>query len=444
MTRNSVARNTITIGIGKDFQHLPFFATLVIFLLFISILPASASEQSLLAADNEQPHCVNLGHNYDSDSHMDLERPQEANNGFIFPYGVKKPIGYSTDKDNNGVEDFIEANSRLYSGFKYIDTVVTLRSPATDEFLSKLEVLGCRVDHVFTLIDAVGVSIPVNKLKAVGKLPLVEMVQNVQKVKHHLSDGVPLVKASQARLSSAGYNGITGEGVTIAVIDSGIAGSHSTFSGRIIAFRDLVYGQNDLDPTDGMNSVDYGYHGTMCASCAAGNGGGTAYKGVAIKANLIAVVVDNTYQMIQGIEWCVNNRNKDFNRDGVKDGPDIITMSMGVQGTMSYLDNTAGNAMDNGVVFVTSAGNDGPEARTVTSPSTSPKVIGVGATYKTSKQIASFSSRGPGPGGINKPDIVAPGTNLVVAYPNNQWTGGASGTSFSGPIARFSALSRYL
>jgi chitodextrinase len=146
------------------------------------------------------------------------------------------------------------------------------------------------------------------------------------------------------------------------------------------------------------------------------------------------VVVDNTYHMIQGMQWCVNNKNYDFDRDGVSDGPDIISLSMGVYGTFSYLDNAAGSTMDNGVVFVTSAGNDGPNPGTVLSPATSPKVIAVGATDKYNKVITSFSSRGPGPGGIIKPNVVAPGLNLILAYPGNTWTGGGTGTSFSCPI----------
>jgi PKD repeat protein len=90
--------------------------------------------------------------------------------------------------------------------------------------------------------------------------------------------------------------------------------------------------------------------------------------------------------------------------------------------------------MDNGVVFVTSAGNDGPNPETVTSPATSSKVIAVGATDKYNKVITSFSSRGPGPGGIIKPNVVAPGLNLWVAYPGNTWTPYGTGTSFSSPI----------
>ncbi len=350
--------------------------------------------------------------------------------GFIYPELSEEPHGLSLDDNLNGIEDFIELSKDMYSAYSYIDTVLTLTQPASDSLIHKLESLGCIINHRFTIIDALGVSIPTDKISRVGALTTVEMVQSIHTVKKQLNNAVPLTKSSQDILKSNGYDGIDGEGVTIAVIDSGIDDDHNTFSNRVIAFKDFVYGQDDLIPNDGMDAQEYGYHGTMVASCAAGSGN---YKGVAIKSNIISVAVDTTYDMIRGIEWCVAYKNHDFDDDGEPDGPDVITMSLGVEGTLSYLDNAAGNAMDNGVVFTTSAGNDGPGSGTVTSPATSPKVIAVGSTNKYNKQISSFSSRGPGPGGIIKPDVVAPGENLIVAYPNNQWSMG-SGTSFSGPI----------
>ncbi len=393
-------------------------STIILLLTVLLIIPTYAGELSVYTNDKKTINEFDYGLEY-------LEP------GFVFSFEMKNLEGLSEDLNNNKVEDFLEYNQPLFSSQQYISVIISLTKPADEQLIDGLKGLGCRIDQVFTIIDAVGASVPVSKLNDIGRLPTVKLIQNVREVESYLNYAVPLVKASQDKLSAAGYSGITGEGVTVAVIDSGVDGGHSTFSNRIIAFRDFVYGNNDLDPTDGMNARDYGYHGTMCASCAVGSG---TYRGVAIKANLIAIAVENTYDMIQAIEWCVNNQNQDFNKDGKKDGPDVITMSLGVSGTYSYLDNAAGAAMDNGVVFVTSAGNDGPGDSTVTSPATSAKVIAVGATDKYNKAITSFSSRGPGPGGIIKPNVVAPGLNLVTAYPGNQWTGGGSGTSFSSPI----------
>ncbi len=408
---------------------------IVVILITIMLIPISSADlTNFKILGSEDFGADTLTYN-DNDFFQTNELSRSELIGYVFPSDIKNLKGLSLDNNKNRIEDFIELNEQLYVDYKYIDAIITLTQPPSEQLIKSLESLGVLVDQSFTIIDAVGASIPVTRLAEIGRLPTVELINSIQKVEPHLNSAVPLVKASQDKLKAEGYNGITGEGVTIAVIDSGIDGDHSTFSNRVIAFKDFVHGNDDLDPTNGMDAVDYGlggiYHGTMVASCAAGSG---SYKGVAIGANLIAVCVDTSYEMLQGIEWCINNRNKDFNKDGVSDGPDIISMSMGIAGSQSWFDNAAGNAMDYGVLFVTSAGNDGPGAYTVTSPATSSKVIGVGATDKYTKQIASFSSRGPGPGGIIKPDIVAPGVDLIVAYPNNNWVPWGRGTSFSCPI----------
>lgn len=414
---------------------------LIVIIIIILMLPPSASELVLEnSAKSTNLRYIELDHtnsdtpdptNQDNPTSKSASISQISTPGYIFPATVNDHSGIAVDYNNNGIEDFIERMSPTYSDHEYIDAIVTLTEPVSDQLVKKLETLGCIIDHKFSIIDAVGVTIPTNKLPEIGRLPTIEMIQSIHEVKPHLAQGVPIVKASQDILKSAGYNGLTGEGVTIAVLDSGIDGDHSTFGNRIIAFRDFISGNNDLDPTNGMNAYDSGYHGTMTSSCAAGSG---AYKGVAIGSYIIGVAVWSTYQMVQGIEWCVNNKNKDFNQDGEPDGPDIITMSLGLATNQrTYLDTAAESAMDQGVLFVTSAGNDGPGSGTVTSPATSSKVISVGAINKN-KNIADFSSRGPGPGGILKPDVVAPGVAITCAYPGNTWTSGGYGTSFSCPI----------
>jgi serine protease AprX len=393
--------------------------------MIISLILVSFGGYTTSISESETNYPLNSIPNENSNVHEAFAA------GFIFSKDIEDFTGISTDKNVNGVEDFIETNFNMYKDTEYINTVVTLTKPADDWLITKMESLGCIVDHEFTIIDALGVGIPIDLLTRIGKLPGVEMVQSIHALEHNLNSAVPLTRASQDVLKSNGYKDLTGEGVTIAIIDSGIDANHATFgSNRIIAFKDFYYGNDDLDPTNGMDAQDYGSHGTMTASCAVGQG---SYKGVAIKANIISVAVASTYDMIRGIDWSVNNQNKDFTKDGTIDGPDIISMSMGVPGGSDYIDSTAGNAMDNGVVFVTSAGNEGPGAGTVNSPAKAPKVIAVGATNKYNKQIASFSSRGPGKGGVIKPDVVAPGDDIIVATPNNNW-GYADGTSFSAPI----------
>ena len=387
--------------------------------------------------NNQDMNILNITEHNDS-IHHNTDYPDSAQNGFIFPNTIKNFHGISVDDNCNGIEDFIEIMAITYTAYEYIDTYISLTQPAAEDLIHELEALGCRIIHRFSIIDGIGVSIPVDKLQVVGRLPIIEMIQSVHKVNKHLNQAIPLVRASQSILDSNGYNGIDGEGVTIAVIDSGIDGSHSAFRDRIIAFKDYYRDNDDLNPNNGMDAVDYDFHGTMCASCAASSG---SYKGAAPGAYIISIAIgDDGIDMAQAIEWCINNKNTDFNEDGDSDGPDIITLSMGVGiNQQSWLDSFANNAVDNGIVFVTSAGNFGPNSNTITSPATSTKVIAVGSVKKT-KAISSFSSRGPF-GQITKPDVVAVGEGLTIAYPGNQWVSGAQGTSFSGPtVAGVAAL----
>ena len=98
-------------------------------------------------------------------------------------------------------------------------------------------------------------------------------------------------------------------------------------------------------------------------------------------------------------------------------------------------------ATDNGFVVVVAAGNSGPSKKSILSPGISPNVITVGAvddkrTPNTSDDtIASFSSRGPTKEGLNKPDIVAPGVN-IMSLSNTKQNGytSLSGTSMATPV----------
>lgn len=77
------------------------------------------------------------------------------------------------------------------------------------------------------------------------------------------------------------------------------------------------------------------------------------------------------------------------------------------------------NAWDKGIVVVAAAGNEGPDPSTISSPGISPKIITVGAmddvdtVVRIDDQVADFSSRGPTPDGLVKPDILCPGVNII-------------------------------
>jgi serine protease AprX len=214
--------------------------------------------------------------------------------------------------------------------------------------------------------------------------------------------------------------GVTGRGVGVAILDSGIA-PHPDLAGRIVAAVDFTSGDNSgtLVPP-----ADPGGHGTHVAGLVAGDGtsSGGAYAGVAPGANLIDVRViaahgsTNVSTLIAGMQWVLAHR-ADYNIR-------VVNLSAGGPATTTYRNDPLATAAEvlvfAGITVVVSAGNEGPKQRTITSPGIDPYVITVGGiddsgtTTTVDDDLASWSSRGLTPiDGLAKPDVVAPGRKVV-------------------------------
>lgn len=237
-------------------------------------------------------------------------------------------------------------------------------------------------------------------------------------VRADLADSVPQIGAPQAWRA-----GFDGTGVTVAVLDTGVDATHPDLAGRVAGARNFT---PEATAGDG-----YG-HGTHVASIIAGTGAasGGSRKGVAPGAMLLSgKVLDNrgsgaTSWILEGMDWAAHS------------GADVINMSLGgfpTDGTdaLSQAVNTL--SAETGVLFVTSAGNFGVDAG-VSSPGAADSALTVAAVDKQDK-MAFFSSRGPrvGDGGL-KPEIAAPGVNIVAARAAGTHLGRSEGqyTSLSG------------
>jgi len=299
-----------------------------------------------------------------------------------------------------------------------------------------------------------GIALDISREK-VDELKKIKGVKNVhpnKEIRISLYESIRVINADDVwkELDFEGNN-ITGQGMTIAIIDTGIDYTHPDLGGcfgndcKVIGGYDFI--NDDNDPMD-----DHG-HGTHCAGIAAGNG---ILKGVAPDAKLYAYKVlsaggsGSTEGVIAGIERAVDpNNDGDFS-----DHVDVISMSLGRSGgTPDDPDAKAvDNAVEAGVIVAVAAGNSGPGERTIGCPGCARKAITVGANDKCNL-IAEFSSRGPvewEDGSLIKPDVTAPGVDICAAQYDDAWEDyqciddehtAISGTSMATPhVAGASAL----
>ncbi|MEY2461720.1 MAG: serine protease AprX, partial [Acidimicrobiaceae bacterium] len=304
-----------------------------------------------------------------------------------------------------------------------------------------------------SLVDAVGADVNSDELDALRNDPDVVVVPNVVVDVTGVADTAPRAPAAvfpdttgASTLVSAGSNG---EGVTVAVLDTGIT--------RLPDFAGRIVGGIDLSGEGNPYKDSYG-HGTFVSGLIAGNGASSqgAYVGEAPGASLASVKVagvtgsTDLLTVLRGIQWTVNNR------DALNIG--VLNISMGTppfpSSVVNPLDRAVEAAWRAGIVVVTAAGNTGPINGTITSPGDDPMVITAGAiddngtASATDDTMTTFSAVGPtAVDGWFKPDLVAagrsvvslraPGSTIDTENPSarvgtKQFVG--SGTSFSAAI----------
>lgn len=325
-----------------------------------------------------------------------------------------------------------------------------------------------KIKYELPFINALCVDVPVKKLshiKCNENISLISMDAEVSKLPvgsgSVLNDPFSFIgkkNAKNRKLRKNVFSGpLQGEGVTIAIIDTGISPHYDLVKpkNRIVAFKDFV--NNSLIPYD-----DDG-HGTHVAGIAAGNGylfGGNniieevrnlfsvkssslVCLGTASKCNIAALKAldgqgnGNTSDILAAMQWVADNYQKYNIR--------VLNLSLGIDAASFDLDEDGiddiadplvlgANALVNmGVTIVVAAGNSGPKAGSITSPGTSPFVITVGS-INSEGEVPEFSSRGPTSLGTIKPDLVAPGIDVLSldSGTNKQYIH-QSGTSMSAP-----------
>lgn len=223
-------------------------------------------------------------------------------------------------------------------------------------------------------------------------------------------------------------HGITGAGVTVAVLDSGLwehtaLATDTTGRDRIVARYDAIRNTAESEVFDESG------HGTHMTSVIAHSGAVThqgkptgTYKGIAPDVRLVAVKAfdfegqGDFLDIVRGVQWVVDNREKYDIR--------VLNLSFAARPRWHYwldpINQAIMRAWAAGITVVAAAGNEGPEPMTIGSPGNLPYIITVGAVTdswtlhtRDDDYIPDFSSRGPTPDAHIKPDIVAPGGHIT-------------------------------
>ncbi|WP_162794775.1 S8 family peptidase [Nonomuraea lactucae] len=241
------------------------------------------------------------------------------------------------------------------------------------------------------------------------------------KRKLFLDKSVPQIGAPKAW-----EQGLTGKGVTVAVIDSGYDPDHPDL-------KDVV--TQSVNFSDEPDATDTNGHGTHVASTIAGSGqaSGGKYRGVAPDAKLAIAKVGgqsgdiSDSALIAGMEWAATKAKARVANVSIG-GPDHQDLDPIEQAVNTLSQQT-------GTLFVIAAGNS-PGKGTMNSPGSADAALTVGAV-DSADQLASFSSQGPRKGdGAVKPDITAPGVEIVAAAAKGTADGPyrpESGTSMATP-----------
>ncbi len=398
------------------------------------------------------------------------------------------------DRNGDGLDDRMDV---LIENNENIGVIVIFHKKPTTEHLKEIKNIGLEITHVYKYINAIRIDeVPASKINQLTKIDDLRIVEWQAPVYKFLDTAVRAIKVRE----SDEYTPVVwdkefyGEGINVAVLDTGVDNEHETFGiyeGQSV--RRFIAGMNCDGgcPTDGEGNYeftteedsnedpdDFDGHGTHVASTVLGTGGDDDedgdgepdYIGVAPGARLIDMKVmadwgaGSNADINEAIEACIENVNTDWEDDGEKNnGVQVMSMSLGTTSgsdgsdSQSQLVNQANAA---GIVVVIAMGNDGEEE--VPSPAAADWSVAVGAmdnndnVNRNDDDLASYSNYGPREDDGDsdrwdelKPSVVAPGSGIRAALGHSNFIGESNaqgwtekdGTSMSTPmVAGLAAL----
>jgi len=327
--------------------------------------------------------------------------------------------------------------------------------PVSSNYIQQIRSAGGKVLFTTKWMNAALTEVDTATLKTISKLSFVTRYEKVApgQLPVGQSEGIKsnenqrktqetLVQLSMLGIDVMHSDQLRGEGVTIAIMDSGFpavnsaAGfNHLVSNNRLKDSYNFVFNRKDV----------YGYdsHGADVLSILAAKSG-ESFTGAAPEANYLLYVTEHvpTEFRVEEYNWLFAAERAD------SAGADIINTSLGysrfddpsmnytyqqMDGKTAVISRAATLAASKGILVVVSAGNEGGSSwKYITAPADSPEVIAAGSVdFK--KSISSFSSTGPTVDGRIKPDLMAMGSSTALLFQGTTVASG-SGTSFSAPL----------
>ena len=348
----------------------------------------------------------------------------------------------------NNQHDYLDENGR-------ISVIVDFdHTPTEDDEKMLSSEVDFELEFRYWLIDSIAGTVELERIHDLVDLPGVVFVELDGILGIQMEDVVP-AHGVDLVWQDTGY---TGEGVTMAIIDTGIDGNHTalddldddntTNDPKIVAFYDAINNPGATNGTEIFPYDDNG-HGTHCAGITAGTGAPDyRHIGVAPRANLVGVKVldgggsGSFAAVMAGMEWTVEKRHE-FNIRAASMSLGALTGA--IEWTSSEeesVNRMANEMMRAGVTLFIAAGNSGGTA-TIGTPGSAEDVITVGSLDKNTA-IAVYSSQGPTEEGRVKPNVAFVGSSVNAPDAN---TGDGyvalSGTSMATPGAAGVAVLMY-
>ncbi len=303
-----------------------------------------------------------------------------------------------------------------------------VKGPDLEALTGLVSAYGGQVTSELELIDSLVASLPVNVLpKLLAESKVTSIVKNSSvRISDNESEGNPAPASDYPDLVGADVvwqEGITGEGVTVAIVDTGLSNHPGLLKkvngvrlNKIAAWVDFVEGSNSPRDPHG--------HGTHIAGIIANGQQGPdgEWNGIAPGVRLVGVRVldENGYsdyaKVIDGIQWVVEHKDE-YNIQ-------LMNLSLVSKAEAPYFEDPLNlavmEAWASGITVVVAAGNGGSGPMTIGVPGNNPYVVTVGAFTDNHSPdnwdddyLTPFSAAGPTLDAFTKPDVLAPGAHMV-------------------------------